>query len=156
MRRRLPSPAVVIASIALFVALAGAGVAASTAFVRSIKPMSIVAGSVDIGGTISGAGLSGGERSAGVYVITVRGDTFAPEASRAIWPHMHAVASPTLTINGKGVTTIPPQACVVTSEDLASNGGGTVEVHCSAFDPATGSWEPTDMPFDLQVVGPSR
>ncbi|MDX6481439.1 MAG: hypothetical protein QOG85_1949 [Gaiellaceae bacterium] len=151
--RRLPSPAVVIASVALFVALAGAGVAASTAFVRSIKPIAVLAGQVDIGGTISGAGLSGGEKSVGVYVITVRGDSFGSPSR--LWPHIHAIASHTLTISGKGVTTIPP-TCQVVSEDLASNGGGTVEVDCFDYDPATGSMQPADMPFDLQVIGPSR
>jgi hypothetical protein len=147
-RRRLPSPALVIASVALFVALGGAGFAASLALVKAPQPVTLVSGGVGTDGKATGAGLSGGRKSQGVYVITIRGDMFAPaSASRHLRDKVEAVLR-------KGVTTIPPQ-CGIASENLTSNGGGKVEVDCFEYNPAVG-WLPTDTAFDLLAVGPSR
>lgn len=152
MRRRLPSPALVLASIALFVALAGAGVAAGLAIVRSPQPTMLVSGAMPASGKLQGGLAHGTERSTGVYTLTIRGDTFS--APNRYFPQVNAMISPTITIAGKGVTTIPPE-CSVAQEDLASNGSATVEVDCFTYDPAAG-WVPAETGFDFQVVGPSR
>lgn len=155
MRRRLPSPALVIASIALFVALAGAGAAASLFLVRSTKPVMLMSGSVGLSGTISGAGLSGGRVSEGVYVITIRGDSFAPARN---FPRVRATVTPEVItiIGGNGASAKLAPSCAVASRNIASNGGATAEVDCFKFDAASGDWVPTDAAFDLQLVGPSR
>ena len=137
--------------VALFVALAGAGVAASTAFVRSIKPIALVTGSVGADGKVTGAGLTGGRVSQGEYVITVRGDSFS--RSSALWPHMHASITPAITINGSGLRSAPPH-CGVASEDISSNGGGTAYVICYSLNGVV--WEQQDASFDLTLAGPSR
>jgi hypothetical protein len=151
MRRRLPSPALVIASAALFVALAGAGAAAGLALVWSPRSNVVVSGSVTPDGKLIGGLSHGTEKSTGVYTITVNGTPFAP--SKAV-PHPLNIQL-AVDINAKGVTTIPPPACAIASQDIDSNGGATAEVDCFAYDPASG-WQPADAGFDFQMVGPSR
>ena len=155
MRRRLPSPALVLASIALFLALGGAGFAASLALVRAPQPVMLVSGGVGTDGTATGPGVSGGRVSEGVFVITIRGDMFAP-TNNARTKHLRATVTPQF-VDGTGTSARfdGPPTCGVKSENIASNGGATVEVDCLTFDPATG-WQPADAAFDLQMVGPSR
>ena len=152
MRRRLPSPALVIASVALFVALAGAGAAASLFLVRAPQPAMLVSGGVGPDGTVTGPGLSGGRVSEGDYVITIRGDMFSP-TSNLRTKHLRMVVEPTITIDGRGVPTISPQ-CGVASTDISSNGGGTAHVVCYSLDNSV--WVEQDASFDLLLVGPSR
>jgi hypothetical protein len=151
MRRRLPSPALVLASIALFAALGGAGYAAATAFVRSAKPITLVTGSMSANGKLVGGLMHGTERSTGVYTLTIIGDTFSPNLRFAA---PHTSVTPVITIFGKGAATNPPN-CVVSSEAMDSSGGATAEVDCFTYDPAAG-WVPADTAFDVQMVGPSR
>lgn len=150
--RRLPSPAVVIASAALFVALAGAGAAASLFLVRAPQPTMLVSGQVGADGLVTGPGLSGGRVSEGDYVITIRGDMFSPTSS-ARTKHLRAFVEPTFTVNASGLRTIPPQ-CGVVSTDISSNGGGTARVLCYSVDGTT--WVEQDASFDLALLGPSR
>jgi hypothetical protein len=149
MRRRLPSPAVVVASLALFVALAGSGAAASYFIVRDAKPVMLIAGAVDSAGKVSGPRVTGARESAGVYTLTIRGDTFAPSRKASTVQ----VALSTLFVDTKAAPRLP--SCGVSSQNLASNGSATLEVECFTYDPAAG-WQPTDAAFDFQVVGPSR
>ena len=151
MRRRLPSPALVIASLALFVALAGAGVAAGLALVRSPQPIMLVPGNVSADGKVTGARLSGARESQGVYTLTIRGDTFAPSGKVAAVQSM--VTPQVLTIAGSNKVLDP--TCDTSGERIASNGSATVQVECFTFDPAAG-WRPTDAAFDVQISGPSR
>jgi hypothetical protein len=135
--------------VALFLALGGAGFAASVALVKSAKPVVLLPASVSAAGKVNGARMTGGRVSAGVYTLTIRGDSFG--LNKASTP-VHSSVSPILTISGKGVTTIPPQ-CGVSSETLAANGSAKVEVDCFAYAPASG-WQPADTAFDFQIVGP--
>ena len=147
--RRLPSPALVIASLALFVALAGAGTAASLFLVRAPKPVMLVSGDVSASGKVTGPRLTGGRQSVGVYTLTIRGDTFAPSPLSKV----HATAGP-FTFTGHA-SRYSPAICNVASEDLAPNGSATAEVDCFTYDDVAG-WQPTDVAFDFQMVGPSR
>lgn len=155
MRRRLPSPALVIASIALFVALGGAGFAAATAFVRAAKPITLVTGSMSANGKLQGSLSHGTERSTGVYTLTIAGDTFAPNK---LFPQVRAiVSSRTITVvgtNGAADKVLDP-TCDTSGGDIASDGSATLEVDCFTYDPAAG-WVPTDTAFDFQMLGPSR
>jgi len=154
--RRLPSPALVIAAVALFVALAGAGFAASIAFVRSPRPLAILPASVAADGKVTGAHMTGGRVSAGVYTLTIRGDEFAPNRFGGIvTPVQSIISARVLTVIGSGFPTKVPPTCETASEQIASNGSATVEVDCFTYDPAAG-WQPTDAAFDVQVSGPSR
>ncbi len=147
MRRRLPSPALVIASVALFVALAGAGFAASLALVRAPRPVTLVSGHMPADGKLIGGLSHGTEKSTGVYTLTIRGDTFAPAK------HLRGKVEAVLfTSPGERAT---PAQCNVASEDLTSSGGATAEVDCFTFDPAAG-WQPAETAFDFQMIGPSR
>jgi hypothetical protein len=146
-RRRLPSPALVLASIALFVALGGAGFAASVALVKSAQPTMLVSGGVGTDGKATGAGVSGGRASEGVVVITIRGDMFArPTATPK---RLRATITPLYSVQ-RGA-----RMCGIGSEKIASNGGATAEVDCFEFVPGTG-WQPADTAFDFQIVGPGR
>lgn len=149
---RRPSPALIVAMAALFLALGGAGYAASVALVQSAKPLVLLPGSVSADGTVSGARMTGGRVSEGVYTLTIRGDSFA--ANRVSTP-VHSIVSPILTIAGKGVTKNTPPTCGVSSENIASNGSATVEVDCFTYDASAG-WQPADTAFDFQIVGPGR
>lgn len=145
-----PSPALVVASIALFVALGGAGVAATLALapVRSPQPLVLLPAHVSANGKVVGPRLTGSRSSAGVYTLTVRGDTFAPNAtSRGVYTVNTSILS-------KGAAP-GPATCAVASENLTSNGGAKAEVDCYTFNGAVG-WQPTDAAFDLQIAGPSR
>ncbi len=152
MRRRLPSPALVIASIALFLALGGAGFAASLALVKAPQPTTLVSGSMSANGKLIGSLSHGTERSTGVYTLTINGDTFAH--GRAAFPQPRLSVTPTLTISGKGAAPNPP-TCSVVSEVIGANGGATAEVDCFTYEPAAG-WMPTSVGFDFQMVGPSH
>jgi hypothetical protein len=149
MRRRLPSPALVIASLALFVALAGAGVAASVALVKSPKPITLVPGSVSAAGKVTGAHLTGTRVSQGVYTLTISGNTFA--ATKAPIAELFAVAR----TSTPGHQIHQAQYCGTAREAIASNGSATAEVDCLAYDPATG-WTPADTPFDVEMIGPGH
>jgi hypothetical protein len=150
MRRRLPSPALVIACVALFVALAGAGFAASLALVRAPEPVTLVSGGVGTNGKATGVGVTGGRKSQGVYVITIRGDMFSTAASaRHLRDKVEAVL-----FTKPGERTTPPQ-CTVASEAIMSNGGAKSEIDCFKYDPATG-WHPADAAFDFLMDGPTR
>jgi hypothetical protein len=151
MRRRLPSPALVIASVALFVALAGSGVAASLFLVRAPKPVMLVPASVSADGKVTGAGAHGQREGVGDYTITIRGDTFAPTATRL---SVQSSVSPVITISGSGLRNSPP-ICNIASETLGSNGSATAHVLCYSLDNGV-TWEPQDVSFDFQMVGPSR
>jgi len=153
MRRRLPSPALVIASLALFVALAGAGVAASLALVRSPKPVMLVSGSMSANGKLIGGLAHGTEKSTGVYTLTINGDTFAPNKTFLL-PRM-SVTPQVITISGSGFEQKVPPTCEVASETIAQNGSATAEVDCFTYDAASG-WQPADAAFDFQMLGPSR
>ena len=150
MRRRLPSPALVIASIALFVALGGAGFAASVALVKSPKPIALVPGNVSADGKVTGAHLRGARVSEGVYTLTIIGDTFA--RNRTVMPIQSLVSPHAYTIVVSN-TVIDP-TCDTSGGSIGANGSAKVEVRCFAFDPATG-WKPTDAAFDVQISGPN-
>jgi hypothetical protein len=152
MRRRLPSPALVIASVALFVALAGAGVAASVAYVRSAKPLVLLPANVSADGTVSGARMTGGRVSEGVYTLTIRGDSFA--ASSISTPIHSMVSSHVADGTGTNARFDTPSSCGVSSETIAQNGSARVEVDCFTFGSA--GWQPADASFDVQIVGPGR
>jgi hypothetical protein len=137
--------------IALFAALGGAGFAASLALVKTPKPVTLVSGSMSANGKLTGSLSHGTEKSTGVYTLTINGGAFA-QRKAALHPLNIQIA---VDMNAKGVATIPPPACVVASEDLASNGGATAEVDCFAYDPAAG-WKPAEAGFDFQMLGPSR
>jgi len=153
MRRRLPSPALVIASIALFLALGGAGFAASLALVKAPGAVNFVPASVSAHGKVTGRWVTGARVSEGVYTLTIRGDTFAPNA--AITPIQSIVSPQVLTISGAGFSRKVAPTCETASKAIASNGAARVEVDCFTFDPASG-WQPTDAAFDIQVIGPGR
>lgn len=153
MRRRLPSPALVIASVALFVALAGSGVAAALALVRAPKPVTLVSGSMSADGKLIGGLSHGTERSTGVYTLTINGNTFAPNKS-FLQPRL-SITPQVITISGAGFEQKVPPTCEVASETIAANGSATAEVDCFTYDPASG-WQPADAGFDFQMVGPSR
>jgi hypothetical protein len=151
MRRRLPSPALVIASIALFLALGGAGFAASLALVKAPKPITLVSGSMSASGKLIGGLSHGTEKSTGVYTLTIIGNTFGLTKA---FPQPRLNVTPTITVQGSGLAPSPP-SCAVASETIAANGGATAEVDCFRYDPATG-WKPAEAGFDFQMVGPSR
>jgi hypothetical protein len=152
MRRRLPSPALVIASIALFLALAGTGAATEFAILRTGHPTRLVSGNVSTDGKVVGSGLTGGRKSAGVYTLTVTGNTFA----RKPFVTGQAIVSPIVLeafVNGR-VVKVPP-SCDVAAKSFASNGSAKAEVDCFTYGGSTG-WVPTDASFDFQMTGPSR
>jgi hypothetical protein len=153
MRRRLPSPALVIASIALFAVLGGAGFAASVALVRAPKPVTLVSGVMSANGKLIGGLSHGTERSTGVYTLTINGATFAPfkpfpEPRLSVTPHM-------ITISGSGFDQKVPATCEIASETIAKDGSATAEVDCFTYDPASG-WKPASAAFDFQMLGASR
>jgi hypothetical protein len=150
MRRRLPSPALVIASLALFLALAGAGVAAGLALVRAPKPVILVSGSMSANGKWFGGLAHGSEKSTGVYTLTINGDTFAPNSTAR---GVHTFVTPLLRTGADGTTA--PSHCGVSTETVASDGSAGVEIDCFAYDPAAG-WQPADAAFDVQVLGPGH
>jgi hypothetical protein len=154
MRRRLPTPALVIACIALFVALGGAGFAASVAMVKAPQLTTLVSGSMSANGKLIGGLSHGTERSAGVYTLTITGGTFA--FNNKSFPQPRLSVTPTLTIVGKAGAATPPPSCAVASEAIASNGRATAEVDCFTYDAAAGGWVPTSTGFDFQMLGPSR
>jgi len=154
MRRRLPSPALVIASIALFVVLGGAGFAAATAFVRAAKPTALVFGSMSADGKLVGGLSHGTEISEGVYSITVRGDTFAPNGGLSL--ARSAITPQVITITGSGFDQKLPPTCAIANEAVTPSGGATLAVDCFTYDAASGSWQPASAAFDFQIVGPSR
>jgi len=147
---RRPSPALVVASIALFVALGGAGFAASLALspVRSPKPVVLVPGSVSANGKVTGTRMTGGRASLGVYTITISGGTFA---SNKTFKQIESMVGVHASSNGK---VIDP-TCDTSGGTVGSNGSATVEVDCFTYDLASGR-QPTDAAFDIQVIGPSR
>jgi hypothetical protein len=133
----------------LFLALAGAGVAASLAVVKSAKPETLVAGSASANGKVSGPRVTGGRASVGVYTLTISGSTFSARTAGG-----HAWNNTPRYKAGLGSKLSPP-TCDTASEVFASNGSATVEVDCFTYDPATG-WQPADTAFDFQMVGPSH
>ncbi len=138
---------------ALFVALGGAGVAASLALVRAPQATMQLTGSVSLDGLVSGPRLTGNRVSEGVYSLTIAGDTFAPTLRTK---HLRAFVSAKLpaVTDPTGAHSAPP-ICEVASEAMASNGSATAEVDCITFDPGT-LWEPADASFDVLFLGPSR
>ena len=132
-------------------ALGGAGFAASLALVKAPQPITLVAGGVGTNGKVTGAGVSGGRQSKGVFVITIRGDMFAPSARTK---HLRQVASAHLVYDVSGAPSAPP-TCAFGSNDFAANGSATATIDCFEFDRAAG-WQPADAAFDFQIVGPSR
>ncbi len=151
MRRRLPTPALVIACIALFVALGGAGFAASFALVKAPQPTTLVSGSMSANGKLIGGLSHGTEISPGHYTFTLPANTF--RVTR-LFPQPRLSVTPTLTISGIGAAVSPP-SCAVASEKLSANGGATAEVDCFTYDPATG-WKPAEAGFDFQMIGQSH
>jgi hypothetical protein len=138
---------------ALFVALAGAGVAASLALVRAPKPVMLVSGSMSANGKLIGGLSHGTEKSTGVYTLTINGDAFAPNKS---FPAPRLSVTPqVITIQGSGFEQKVVPTCAVASETIASNGGATAEVDCFTYDPAAG-WQPSEAAFDFLMIGPSR
>jgi hypothetical protein len=154
MRRRLPSPALVIASIALFVALGGAGFAASLALVKAPQRTTLISGSMSANGKLIGGLSHGTERSTGVYTLTINGNTFALHNKSFPQPRL-SVTPQVITISGSGFDQKVPATCEIASETIAQNGSATAEVDCFTYDPASG-WHPADAAFDFQMVGPSR
>jgi hypothetical protein len=150
MRRRLPSPALVIASIALFVALGGAGFAASFVLVKSPKPLVLLPGNVSADGKVTGPHLSGARVRQGVYTLTIIGATFAPSSTVA---RIQSLVSPhVITIVGSNKVIDP--TCDTSAGRVAANGSAKIEIDCYRFDPGTG-WQPADAAFDVQVSGPT-
>jgi hypothetical protein len=149
MRQRLPSPALVVASVALFVALGGAGFAASVALVKAPKPTALVPGNVSADGKVTGAHLKGQRVGQGRYTLTIIGATFA--ANRTTARIQSLVTPQVITIQGSNRVIDP--TCDTSGGALAANGSAKVEVDCFTFDPAKG-WQPTDAAFDFQIVGP--
>ena len=154
MRRRLPSPALVIASIALFLAVGGAGYAASVALVKAPKPTTLISGSVLANGKLIGGLAHGTERSTGVYTLTINGNPFAANNKLFVQPRL-SVTPQVITISGSGFEQKVAPTCAVASEKFAPAGSATAEVDCFTYDPATG-WVPSDAAFDFQMAGPSR
>jgi hypothetical protein len=151
MRRRLPSPALVVASVALFVALGGAaGFAASLALVKSPQPVTLISGSVSADGKVAGARLTGHRASAGVYTLTVSANAFHL-TDRTAAGHAWNNSKPVKSSTG----TMIPSTCDTAGEVIKPNGSATVEVDCFTYDGATG-WVPTDAAFDFLMLGPSR
>jgi hypothetical protein len=154
MRRRLPTPALVIASIALFVALGGAGFAAATALVKAPQPVTLVSGSMSADGKLIGGLSHGTEKSTGVYTLTINGNTFAPHNKVFLVPRL-SVTPQVITISGSGFDQKLPPTCAVANETFAPNGSARAEVDCFTYNAATG-WVPADAAFDFQVAGPSH
>ena len=152
---RRPSPALAVGMVALFVALGGAGVAASLAVsqVFSAKPLMLLPGSVSAAGKVTGARMSGGRVSQGVYTLTILGNSFASSKTS-----VHATISPLVTGTADGTGTSAqfpgPPSCETASETIAQNGSATVQVDCFAY--GSSGWKPTDAAFDVQIVGPKR
>jgi hypothetical protein len=118
--------------------------------VKAAKPTTLVSGNVAANGKVTGARVTGGRKSLGVYTLTISGNTFLPAASsRHLRDKVEAVL-----FTAPGQRAVPSQ-CEVASEQLAANGGATSEVDCFTLDPAAG-WQPTDSAFDFQMEGPSR
>jgi hypothetical protein len=152
MRRRLPTPALIIASIALFAALSGAGFAAARTLVAAPKASTLVYGRMSANGKLVGSWSRGTEKSTGVYTLTINGNTFAP--NKAFAPGQVVVSPQVITISGSGFAQKVPPTCAVATETIASNGSERAEVDCFRYDAATG-WVPADAGFDFQVVGPT-
>ena len=148
MRRRLPSPALVIASIALFVALGGAGFAASYALVKSPSPLTVVPGNVSASGKVTGSHLRGARTSQGVYTLTIIGRTFSQ--SGTVSAVQSLVTPQVITIVGSNKVLDP--TCDTSAPKFTSTGAAIVQVRCFTFDPAAG-WAPTDAAFDVQFSG---
>ena len=155
MRGRVPSPALVIASIALFLALAGTAAATEFAILRTGHPTRLVSGSVSADGTVTGARLTGARQSTGVYTVIISGYTFATHKTFA--PGQTTVSPLVLegylTSDGRRIN-VPPR-CDVASQHIALNGSAKVEVDCFTYDAKTG-WIPTDASFDFVMLGPAR
>jgi hypothetical protein len=149
--RRRPSPALVIACIALFLALSGAGFAASLALVRSVQPVALVPGSVSADGKVTGTRLTGERVSQGVYTLTINGPAFGQNGKASA---VRTLVTPqVITIAGSNRVVAP--TCDTSGTGFASDGSRTVQVSCFAFDPATG-WAPIDASFDVQFAGSPR
>ena len=154
MRRRLPSPALVIASIALFVALGGAGFAASLALVKAPQRTTLVSGSMSANGKLIGGLSHGTERSTGVYTLTINGTPFRSHDQIFLQPRL-SVTPQVITISGSGFDQKIVPSCAVADEKFAANGSATAEVDCFTYDAKAG-WQPADAAFDFQMAGPSR
>jgi hypothetical protein len=148
MRRRLPSPALVIACVALFVALAGAGFAASYVLVKSPSAVTLVPGNVSASGKVTGSRLRGARVSEGVYTLTIIGRTFSP--SLTIRGMQSMVTPQVITIVGSNKVLGP--SCDTSPPKFTSAGAAIVQVSCFTFDPALG-WTPADAAFDVQFTG---
>ncbi|MDX6481438.1 MAG: hypothetical protein QOG85_1948, partial [Gaiellaceae bacterium] len=60
---RRPSPALLVAVLALFLAVGGVGYAASVAYVRSAQPIVLLPAGVSADGKVTGARMTGGRVS---------------------------------------------------------------------------------------------
>lgn len=138
---------------ALFVALGGAGFAASVAMVQAPQLTTLVSGSMSPNGKLIGSLAHGTERSTGVYTLTINGNGFA--FANKSFPQPRLMVSPAITIVGKTGAPPSPPSCAVASETIGSNHRATAEVDCFTYDAKAG-WVPTNAGFDFQLLGPSR
>src|SRR3954468_15331033 len=150
MRRRLPSPALVIASVALFLALGGAGFAASLALVHAPQRTTLISGSMSANGKLIGGLSHGTEKSTGVYTLTINGNTFASHNKLFLQPRL-SVTPQVITISGSGFEQKVAPTCAVATETIASNGSATAEVDCFTYEPASG-WKPAGAAFHFPML----
>jgi hypothetical protein len=149
MRRRLPSPALVIGCIALFAALGGAGYAAVLTLspVQAIKPTVYAAGRIGTNAAVeAGVGVKAGHPDLGSYTLTISGEPFR----RASAPALMTV-SPLTPPTGKA-TAPPPTLCNLISSQIQTTGIVTAGVRCYAL--SSGTWKPADAEFDFALSGP--
>jgi hypothetical protein len=147
---RRPSPALVIACVALFVALGGAGFAASRFVVQAVRPTMFFHGRVGANGSVVvGPGLKASRVSAGVYTLTITGDPF--RAGRISPGDITVVAY--VVDNSAGAKAFAPPVCNPASSQIQTDGSATAKVECFTLDPAAG-WQPTDAAFSFAFSGP--
>ena len=143
---RRPSPALVVAMVALFVALGGAGFAAAMAVfpVQAVKPTVYFAGRVT-GPGVNGQGLKVTHVNTGSYTLTITGEPFKRASAPA-----NMTVSP-FVAPGKAEIP-PPTVCNLTSSQIQTNGSVIAGVLCQSYS-STG-WKPSDTEFNFALSGP--
>ena len=132
--------------LALFLALGGAGFAASMAVfpVQAVKPTVYFAGRVT-GAGVNGQGLKVSHPSTGSYTLTITGEPFKRASAPA-----NMTVSP-FAVLGKAQIP-PPTVCDLTSSQIQTNGSVIAAVVCQAY--GSGGWKPADTEFNFALSGP--
>ncbi len=147
---RRPTPALVIACVALFAALGGIGFAASRATqypLTSIRRLRTRVMKVPINGVVpKGSPITSKRVAVGVYALSTPAGSFA----KTFAPGQTTVSP--LVLEGKSGAPTAPAICDLTSSQIESDGSAKVGVDCFAYG-STG-WQPADTAFNVEIVGP--